>query len=1467
MSCSSCAFNAWLVFVTLLITLPALMFGVREASATNLSTETVPGRMPAGFTPPSVNQAALPAPPSTGLSNQFFSASGKIYVSVDAAGSNSGPASIGVNKKTATSTVRSAFLLAASTGFSGDTIPDGSLLFQGAGISWDTKVPSGIFSENYLADVTSIVKPVVDAAAAGIINLTVDEGAITLAVDGEVLAVVFDDSSQTATHSIVLLFGAQATAGDTFAVTLAQPIDPTAAGAVADFGLGISFGYQVSGVDLRQYSIVEVNGQRLSTSAGGQDDCRDGITTGNGCLITAGGIGDSNANPPDPFATPTNARSDDELYSLLPFMTNTATSISVFTQNPSNDDNIFFAYFDLSAAGIVGPGIVLGPDTAMNPVGTSHTVTATVVDSLGQPVSGLTVTFNVISGPNAGISGSAVTDTNGHASFTYTGLGGPGTDQIQASFVDATGNTVASNIVTKTWTSACGDGVVDPGEQCDPAATPTGCSGTLSCTTNCTCECVLDTDCDDNNVCTLDSCRTGTCVHDRANEGLSCNDGNGVCLDGQCVPPPPAPIADVDVFTACRPIPPCPDGTVSCDIHVFNHGPSAVPQLTVDMDLTNDLQVSGTPMALKVFTAGGAVVGMGPAPTVMGQHLEWTASDVPAGGKSATWFVLQVGTQGGTKTVSARGSIPDPDPSSNTRTATITPDAALCPPADFAQKGVDPEGLVCTTDSLFYVLVFQHPGATTASLTDALDPCLDPSTVSALMPEPECTLSGTTISCSGLALDASGRGQVSFAAKPALGCPAGATISNQAQVTFDDSLQLTTNATSNQLQCPLPQCMQDTDCNDGNTCTTDTCNIGNHTCVHDRANEGLTCNGDAGMCLDGQCETVPSPPSADVDVFTVCRPLPPCPDGTVSCDIHVFNHGPSAVPQLTVDMDLTNDLQVSGTPMALKVFTGAGAVVGMGPAPSVMGQHLEWTASNVPAGGKAATWFVLQVGTQGGTKTVSAQGSVDDPNPANNTRSNTITPDAALCPPDDFAQKGVDPSGAVCPSDSLFYVLVFQHPGATTADLTDVLDPCLDPTTVSALMPEPECTISGTAISCSGIPLDGGGRGQVSFAAKPRLECAVGTVISNQAQVTFHGVDPDPFQLSTNPTTNQLVDHCECIQDSECDDGNACTDDACVNRSCSHTNNTLPCDDGLFCTVGDTCGGGSCTGTPRDCSAAGDQCNDGVCNEAAGACQPQPKADTTTCSDGDACTTGDHCSAGNCVGGPPPNCDDGNECTADSCDHAIGCVNDKAARNGFACDDGNFCTERDACSNGICKGVMTGSDSDGDGYCDFQEIQAGCNPFDFFEVPPQPVRWAGLPGEGNIAANGLLTYASPAGSRRAQISVGSDPSCATSGVCGPRGFCIAGKIGDPCATHAGCSQPANTCRVVINYGGVSDLALTNATLNHTPLPGFTPVTPGCARKVDVTLDPSVRRRRLRLRATGTVGGRSARDLDRFWYIR
>jgi len=101
----------------------------------------------------------------------------------------------------------------------------------------------------------------------------------------------------------------------------------------------------------------------------------------------------------------------------------------------------------------------LAPPTAENPVGASHTVTATLTDDDQNPVAGETIGFEVVTGPNAGLTGTAVTDASGMASFTYTGATG-GTDTITACFdVNGDGACEATDSAEKVWIEAC-DGEV-----------------------------------------------------------------------------------------------------------------------------------------------------------------------------------------------------------------------------------------------------------------------------------------------------------------------------------------------------------------------------------------------------------------------------------------------------------------------------------------------------------------------------------------------------------------------------------------------------------------------------------------------------------------------------------------------------------------------------------------------------------------------------------------------------------------------------------------------------------------------------------------------------------------------------------------------------------------------------------------------------------------------------------------------
>ncbi len=421
-----------IVFILLAISILLTTYGAQIGKAQAQSIGTIQN--------PSAHLTAV----TLGSIVPQYTETGQISWSINGVGENTGTGTIQIQKPDAGATVLNAFMAVATTGFSGYHLSASDVKIDGANFVWSIETPSSIGSWNYWGEVTSLVQAKINAAPAGTVSFTVTE-ANTYNIEGEILVVIFNDPAQITDNTIVLLFGAQDVAGDTFHIGLGSPLTADSLTHPLDMSLGISFGYQPAG----QYSIVNVNGQRLTTSAGGQDDGQPE----NGALLTVGGVGDSDANPPNPYLTDVNGpRYDDELYNLNPFVSIGDTAITVFTQNPSSDDNIFFAGLNLQGQiAVVGEGIVLTPPSATNMVGLSHTVTATLQDSNGNPIAGRMVTFTIVSGPNAGITGSQDSDSNGHATFTCTSTL-VGTDTIQASFANNEGQTVTSNSVTKTWT-------------------------------------------------------------------------------------------------------------------------------------------------------------------------------------------------------------------------------------------------------------------------------------------------------------------------------------------------------------------------------------------------------------------------------------------------------------------------------------------------------------------------------------------------------------------------------------------------------------------------------------------------------------------------------------------------------------------------------------------------------------------------------------------------------------------------------------------------------------------------------------------------------------------------------------------------------------------------------------------------------------------------------------------------------
>jgi choice-of-anchor A domain-containing protein len=426
-----------------------------------------PGQLPSGFAG-SASQKMVQAMASANPLAPVVTETGFISLSVDGIGTNGTSGIVQANKPVAGATVRAAYLAAASTGFSNYQIPAGGVKIDGQNVNWTRSIPSGISSYNHWADVTSLVAAKINAAPAGRVSFTITE-TNTFSVDGEILAVVFNNPASPTVNTVILLFGSQSTTGDLFRIGLSEPINKSDPNLGLDLALGISFGYQANVTPERQVSLIDVNGQRLTSMAGGQDDG----ASEDGALITVGGLDDTNANPA-PTSTGPGFRGDDELYDLRPFVANGATQISIFTQNPSNDDNIFFGALSLnSAVAVLGEGIVLAPASSTGNVGSTHTVTATLQDDNGQPLGNRTVSFLVKTGPNTGRTGTAVTNGQGHASYSYSGTGGAGRDEIQASFVKSNGQTATSNLAYRDWTIAnrapimvCANRVLSAGLTC-----------------------------------------------------------------------------------------------------------------------------------------------------------------------------------------------------------------------------------------------------------------------------------------------------------------------------------------------------------------------------------------------------------------------------------------------------------------------------------------------------------------------------------------------------------------------------------------------------------------------------------------------------------------------------------------------------------------------------------------------------------------------------------------------------------------------------------------------------------------------------------------------------------------------------------------------------------------------------------------------------------------------------------------
>ena len=153
----------------------------------------------------------------------------------------------------------------------------------------------------------------------------------------------------------------------------------------------------------------------------------------------------------------------------------------------------------------------------------------------------------------------------------------------------------------------------------------------------------------------------------------------------------------------------------------------------------------------------------------------------------------------------------------------------------------------------------------------------------------------------------------------------------------------------------------------------------------------------------------------------------------------------------------------------------------------------------------------------------------------------------------------------------------------------------------------------------------------------------------------------------------------ECDVDGDCNDSNACTTDTCSGCLCVHT--PVVCNDNDPCTA-DSCDPSA--GCQHTTLADGAPCPDNtLCNGdetcLAGVCVPGTPLE---CDDGEVCTIDDCSPTAGFVFTPDP-CNDDDPCTADSCEPGVGCQNTVVA-NGTPCPDGDPCDGDEVCVDDEC---------------------------------------------------------------------------------------------------------------------------------------------------------------------------------------
>jgi subtilisin-like proprotein convertase family protein len=456
-------------------------------------------------------------------------------------------------------------------------------------------------------------------------------------------------------------------------------------------------------------------------------------------------------------------------------------------------------------------------------------------------------------------------------------------------------------------------------------------------------------------------------------------------------------------------------------------------------------------------------------------------------------------------------------------------------------------------------------------------------------------------------------------------------------------------------------------CSDGDTCTQDSCDEANDACTHLSPQPIHLCNTGAISIPDSGTAT-PYPSTITVSGLStsasVCSVELLGISHTFPSDIDMLVVGPGTPQNAIVMSDVGGSVGVTGIDLTLK----DGAALSI-PTPLVSGTFKPtnlgggdaFPGAPAPTGGSALSvfsgtnpngdWqlyvvdgFAFDVGTVAGGWCV-----------------NLVV--SAACSGDAECN-----DNNVCTTDTC-------NP-ATGCVNTNNTNPCNDGNA---------CTTNDT---CGGGTCNGGS----PPVCNDNNVCTTDTCSPASGCVFTNNTNPcnDGNACTTNDTCGGGT--CNGGAPPVCNDNNACTTDTCSPASgCVFTNNTNPCDDGNACTTNDTCGGGTCTGGAPPVCNDGNVCTTDTCSPATGCVFTN---NTNPCNDGAACTTNDTCGGGTCSGTPVV-CAPEDQCQeAGICNPGSGECSYAAKPNGTTCDDGSTSTWGDSCRNGVCTGTSCTSSND-----------------------------------------------------------------------------------------------------------------------------------------------------------------------------